>query len=67
MEQLLKELRRRIDHETRSSQELYASIRQLGMTMFLTNTMGRENVLMFCTAMLKLDHNLAEAQKEEKS
>jgi hypothetical protein len=29
--------------------------------------MGRENVLMFCTAMLKLYHNLAEAQKEEKS
>ena len=58
MDQLLKELRRRIESEKRPSTELYASIRQLGMQMFLTNTMGRESVLMFCAAMLKLYDNL---------
>jgi len=64
MDQLLKELRRRIEAERRPSTELYASIRQLGLQMFLTNTMGRETVLMFCSCMLKLYENLAAQQKE---
>jgi len=65
MEQLLKELKRRVDAEKRPSTELYASIRQLGLQMFLTNTMGRESVLQFCSCMLKLYSNLAEKNKEE--
>lgn len=64
MDQLLKDLRKRIDQEKRPSPELYASIRQLGLQMFLTNTMGRESVLMFCSAMLKLYSNLTGEKKD---
>ena len=64
MDQLLKELKRRIEAEHRPSTELYAAIRQLGVQMFLTNTMGRESVLVFCSCMLKLYSNLAEKGKE---
>ena len=63
MQELLKELRRRVEQETRPSEQLYATMRQLGLQMFLTNTMGRETVLTFCAAMLKLYENL-DAQRK---
>ena len=64
MEQLLKELKRRIDAETRPSTELYASLKQSGSYMIVTNTMNKDLVLSFCAAMLKLYENLAGEKKE---
>jgi len=65
MEQLLKELRRRIEKEDRSSGELYSSLKQSGAYMFMTNTMNKDLVLSFCAAMLKLYSNLTENAKEK--
>ena len=64
MEQLLKELKRRIEREDRPSEQLYASLKQSGAYMFMTNTMHKDLVLSFCSAMLKLYDNLSGKQKE---
>ena len=65
MEQLLKELKRRIERENRPSEQLYASLKQSGAYMFMTNTMNKDLVLSFCAAMLKLYSNLTENAKEK--
>jgi hypothetical protein len=67
MEQLLKELKRRIERENRPSEQLYVSLKQSGAYMFMTNTMNQDLVLSFCAAMLKLYCNLTEKHKEENS
>ena len=54
----------RIEQEARPSEQLYAALKQLGVQMFLTNTMNKELVLSFCAAMLKLYANLSAKARE---
>jgi DNA phosphorothioation-dependent restriction protein DptG len=64
---LLKELAEKYKAENRSSKELYASIKTTGMQMFVTNTMSKEQVLTFCSSLLKLFENLTVKQTEVKN
>ena len=64
MDSLLKELKSRIEREDRPSEQLYASLKQSGAYMFMTNTMNKDLVLSFCAAMLKLYSNLTGEKKE---
>jgi len=63
---LLKELKSRIEREDRPSEQLYASLKQSGAYMFMTNTMNKDLVLSFCAAMLKLYANLTQEKTENK-
>ena len=59
---LIQELTEKYKAENRSSEELYASIKTTGMQMFVTNTMSKEQVLNFCSSLLKLFENLSAKQ-----
>ena len=65
MDQLLKELKRRIENESRPPEQLYSSLKQSGAYMFMTNTMNKDLVLSFCAAMLKLFNHLSAKQEAE--
>lgn len=52
--QILKEIRSKIDAETRSSQELYMELRNTGLQMVFTNRISREQVVGFCADLIKL-------------
>ena len=60
MDQLLNEIRFRLENETRSSPELVSSLKQMGLLMFVTGTITKEQVVTFCTALLKLYQNTRE-------
>ena len=52
--ELLDEIRNRIEHEKRTPAELYATMRQIVMQMLVTRSMNREQVVSFCSSMIRL-------------
>ena len=58
MEDLLKQIQTKIEEDTRSSEEIYSMLKQLGTYMFMTNTLSRDNVILFCSSLIKLYLNL---------
>ena len=54
MDELLDAVRERIEKEGRTPKELYAELKQMGLMMFMSNTMSRDQVIAFCADMLKL-------------
>lgn len=60
MDQLLNEIQFRLTNETRSSPELISSLKQMGLLMFVTGTITKEQVVTFCTALIKLYSNTKE-------
>ena len=51
---ILEEIQARMDKENRTPNELYAELRQLGLQMMVLNTIGKEQVVMFCSSLVKL-------------
>lgn len=56
---LIQEIQARLEKESRSPQELYNEVRQLGVQMAITNNLGKTQVVMFCSSLLKLYELLA--------
>lgn len=54
MEEILDEIQNRIAHEKRTPAELYATMRQIVMQMLFTQSMNREQVVSFCSSMIRL-------------
>ena len=52
--QILKEIKARIEGDTRKPEQLYNELRGLGAQMVLTNTLTRDQVIHFCSAMISL-------------
>jgi hypothetical protein len=65
MDELLNAVKERIGKEARQPKELYAELKQMGLMMFMSNTMSKDQVIAFCSDMLKLYLSLA--QTGEKS
>ena len=65
MDQLLKELKAKVNQEHRPSAQLYNIVKTMGAQMFFTNTISREAVLTFCAALLKMYSNLSRAQEQD--
>ncbi|MBP3730033.1 MAG: hypothetical protein J6I40_01010 [Mailhella sp.] len=63
MDSLLEEIKERIEKETRQPRELYSGLKQMGAAMFFSNTMSKEQVIMFCAAMIKLYLSLTEKKE----
>ena len=51
---ILDEIKNRIEHEKRTPAELYATMRQIVMQMLFTQSMNREQVVSFCSSMIRL-------------
>jgi len=58
--EILEEIQHRIDSESRSSSELVSTLRQLGTYMFVTGTITKEQVVTFCSSLIKLYNNTKE-------
>lgn len=54
METILDEIRNRITCEKRTPAELYSTMRQIVMQMLITQSMNREQVVSFCSSMIRL-------------
>lgn len=58
--ELLKELQSKYKEETRDANTLYQNIRNLGLQMYLTNSISKELVLELSCSLLKLYELLKE-------
>lgn len=58
MKEILKEIESKIENDNRSPEEIYAMIKQLGTYMLMTNTLSKENVIQFCSSLIKLYLNI---------
>ena len=56
--EIMKEIQTRIENENRPSETLYQEIKGLGLQMFMTNTLNKEQVIIFCSDLVKLYLNL---------
>ena len=65
MDELLNAVKERIGKEARQPKELYAELKQMGAAMFFTNTMSKEQVIAFCSDMVKLYLSLTSPAKSE--
>lgn len=54
MQELLKEIQNKMEQDNRSPEEMYAMIKQLGFYMFTTNTISKDNVILFCSTLLNM-------------
>lgn len=52
--QILKDIKNRVEEETRSPQQIYSELRFAGAQMMLTNTITRGQVVGFCAGLIKL-------------
>lgn len=58
--EILDEIQHRIESESRLSGELVSTLRQLGTYMFITGTITKEQVVTFCSSLIKLYNNTKE-------
>ena len=65
MDELLNAVRERIGKEPRLPKELYAELKQMGLMMFMSNTMSKDQVIAFCADMLKLYLDLKKTGEKE--
>lgn len=65
MDELINAVRERIEKESRQPKELYGEIKQMGLMMFMSNTMSRDQVIAFCADMLKLYLDLKKTGEKE--
>lgn len=65
MDELLNAVKERIGKEARQPKELYAELKQMGLMMFMSNTMSKDQVIAFCADMLKLYISLTEKTGEK--
>ena len=63
MDSMLDAIKERIGKESRPPRELYAELKQMGMAMFFTNTMSKEQVIAFCADMVKLYLSLTDKKE----
>ena len=65
-EQILKEVRSRLEADTRSPQQLLPALQFLGMQMFMemakSRTLHHEQVVDFCAGLIKLFADLSPAK-----
>lgn len=54
MEELLKEIQKEAESNKLGLPETYQSLKAMGIQMFMTNTMSRQQVVGFCGGMIKL-------------
>lgn len=57
---ILNEIQTRISKETRPLEDLCIELKKLGFQMMATNSIGKEQVVMFCSDMIKLYEGLTE-------
>lgn len=57
---ILTEIQNRISKETRPLEDLTVEIKKLGFQMMVTNAIGKEQVVMFCSDMIKLYEGLVQ-------
>ena len=65
MDDMLEAVKERIGKEQRQPKELYTELKQMGMAMFFTNTMSKDQVIAFCADMLKLYLDLKKTGEKE--
>ena len=61
---ILTEIQNRINKETRPSSDLSIELKQLGFQMMVTNSVGKAQVVMFCSDLIKLYENLTSKESE---
>ena len=61
--QILKEIKSRIDAETRTPQDIYMGLRNTGLQMIFTHSVSREQVVSFCAGLIKLYDQLKPQQE----
>ena len=57
---ILTEIQNRLSKETRPLEDLCVEIKKLGFQMIVTNAVGKEQVVMFCSDMIKLYEGLTQ-------
>lgn len=57
---IMEEIQARISKETRPLEELCVELKRLGFQMIATNAIGKEQVVMFCSDMIKLYEDLSQ-------
>jgi hypothetical protein len=65
MDSLLDAIKERAGKEKRQPKELYGEMKQMGLMMFMSNTMSKDQVIAFCADMLKLYISLTEKTGEK--
>lgn len=54
VDEILKEIRDRVEKENRSPMELYMKVLAVGTEMFRTHKMGKEDVVVMCSSMISI-------------
>ena len=57
-ESILSKIKEKLVQDTRPPQAIYQHIKALGTTMILTNTLSEEQVISFCSSLIKLYERL---------
>ena len=65
MKDLLVEIQNKIESDKRLPNVLYANIKQLGTYMIVTNTLSKDNVVNFCSSLIKLYLDLKSIDKNK--
>lgn len=53
MDEMIQAIKDRLSEENRGVTELYAELKQLGMTMYFTNRITKEMVILMCSDLLR--------------
>ena len=62
--QILKEIKSRIDAETRTPQDIYMGLRNTGLQMIFNHSVSSEQVVSFCAGLIKLYDQFKPQQQE---
>ena len=63
LDNLLEEIKDRVEKENRSPMELYMKILTIGTSVMRSNTMTKEQVVIMCSAILSIYTSLQEETK----
>ena len=56
--ELLQEIKKKINTINCSPEEMYANIKQIGTYMIVSNSLSKDNVVTFCSNLIKLYETL---------
>ena len=57
---IMEQIREKVDNNTQTPQELVKVAKTLGLTIFMTNNMTEEQLITFCSSMIKLYERMKE-------
>lgn len=67
MPQLINEIKNRVNSEERAPGVLYDEVKKIGMYMYVTNTLTKDQVITICSNLIKLYETLNNKDNDKHS